>query len=377
MTEALAADDSLTADDTFAGTVSSFEKLSLTTVTGSKTVDLANLNDISYVTTTAATALTLNNMASAGTLELTAATNVVTVNVDSAATGTADILNVVLKNSTAGVVAFGTVTAANVETVNLTTTDSGTVADTAATIDTATVAATSATKITVTGNDGLTLTNTGNVKVTTFDASGVVGDGTDDTAANLAVTFTSANTTATATVHITGGAGNDALTGGATIDVIVGGAGKDVIKGAANADTLTGGAGNDTFVYGAVSESTLIKLDVITDFTANTFGQGASGAATSAGANAGSTSLNGDLINLNAVVGGLTDINVGVQTSAADAQTFLQNTAADTVNFTGFVGAALDSSSSKLYIDVDNNGTVDMVLQLTGVTTITSAAFVL
>lgn len=387
MTEALADKAAgLSANDAFSKVISNFEKLSLTTVTGSKTVNLANLDNISYVKTTAATALTLENLASNGTVELTAATNVVTAGVKDAAAGTADVLNVVLTNSTAGVVAYGKVVAADVETVNITTNDTGTAANTAATIDTFTLEATKATKVVVSGNNGLTLTNTGNVKIVEFDASGVVGNGTDDTAANLKVTFTSANTTATDTVKITGGAGNDVLTGNAGLDTIVGGAGNDTITGGAEVDTLTGGAGNDTFVYNAASDSTLAKMDTITDFSANTFGQGTNGAATDAGAStADAAKWTGDVIDVAAIIAaatdtdgstGITKLDVFVASNAADALTFIQNVG-NAANNDGQTGFALDSSSGKLYLDFNSDGVVDSVIGLTGVTTITEAAFVI
>jgi hypothetical protein len=41
------------------------------------------------------------------------------------------------------------------------------------------------------------------------------------------------------------------------------------------------------------------------------------------------------------------------------------------------VAAALDSTSGKLYIDLNSDGAIDSVIGLTGVTTITEAAFVL
>jgi len=207
--------------------------------------------------------LILTNLASNGTLELTAQ-GYTTVNVKDAATGTADVLNVVLTNSTVGSLNGGTVVAADVETININTKDSGTLANTAATQDSATLVATSATSIVVTGNNGLNLTNTGNTKVTSFDASGVVGNGADDTADNLSVSFTSANNTATAEVTIKGGAGNDVLTGNAAKDTLIGGAGDDTLNGAGGVDVLTGGEGKDIFVFTTVASSG-VSYDTITD----------------------------------------------------------------------------------------------------------------
>jgi S-layer protein len=199
--------------------------------------------------------LALTNLATGGTLELTGAgTNV--VGIKDAASGTADTLNLILKSAAA--VNFLDTTAASVETIAITTADT----DSTAQQDSLTLVATGATKITVSGNAGLALTNTGNTKVVNFDASGVTATG-----AAGAVTFVSANTTASAAVSIKGGAGNDTLTGNAGIDTIVGGAGDDTIDGGANNDVLTGGAGKDKFIQTAVSVSG-VSYDTITDLAA-------------------------------------------------------------------------------------------------------------
>jgi trimeric autotransporter adhesin len=377
MTEALAANDSLSSDDSFADTVSGFEKLSLTTVTGSKTVDMENMDGINYVKTSAATGLTLANLASGATLELTAAANTVNAQIKNASTSSSDVLNVVLTNSTAGVLAYGTVNVSNVESVNITTKDSGTSANKAATVDTLTLGNAGDLKtLVVKGNDGVTLTNTTATKLTSFDASGVVGDDASDTAANLAVTFTSANSTATDTVTIKGGAGNDSLTGNSNKDVIDGGAGKDTITGGGGADTLTGGAGNDKFVLTAASDSTLAKMDIITDFSANTYGNGTAGAAGTGTTAALAADYTGDVIDIHTLLAnGATKVSVLVVTNAADAQTFIQNVGNDGTA-TDTTGIALDSSTGKLYIDFNTDGVIDSVVQLTGVTSISAAAFI-
>jgi S-layer protein len=218
--------------------------------------------------------LTLTNMADDGTVELTADSDVTVTMTD--ANGESDTMNVILTNSTAGVVEFGTVNIANVETVNISTNDTGEDGDAAATIDTATLEATSATSVVVSGNNGLNLTNTGNDEITSFDASGVVADDTDDTAANLEVTFASENDTTTAEVSITGGEGNDELTGNAAKDTINGGDGDDNLSGEAGADVLNGGAGDDTLdggtgedvLTGGAGDDTFVMDDLPTSGTA-------------------------------------------------------------------------------------------------------------
>lgn len=262
-----------------------FEKLSLTAVTGSKTIDLDGINGADDVTTTAATALVLNNMDSNGSLTLTAATNNVTIGMRSAALNASDVLNINLKNTAA--TAFGTVVATNINNVNISTADAAVAPalGSAAVIHSMTLTDAVVTSIVVTGNNGLTLTNTTGVAVTNFDASGVVGNstaastyvaGTTDTAANLAVTYTSANVTTTAAVTIKGGAGNDTLTGAAAIDTITGGAGDDIITGGAGADVLDGGAnsvgGGDTVTYADVTVATSHSLANLSGMAINLSG---------------------------------------------------------------------------------------------------------
>ncbi len=126
--------------------------------------------------------------------------------------------------------------------------------------------------------------------------------------------------------------------------------------------------------YVAASNSTLVNLDVISDFTANTVSLAAplNTAALAA-------TRNGDVLSFTALAAvatqaGVGPIRVSVQTNSTDAQIFLQNISADAT--ADEFAAALDSSTGRLFVDLDANGTVDSVVQLTGVTTITAAAFV-
>jgi S-layer protein len=218
--------------------VTGFEKLTLTAV-GTATVDLAQLGSYSNVTHAAATALTLNNMASGGTLTLTGTATNDVVSVANASTGTADVLNVAL--SATGALTGGSVTAANVETINLSATDNTASVVAGTNTDILTLVATSAKSIVVTGNAHLTLTNTGNVAVTSIDASGMTGG----------ITVTAAGTVAET---IKGGAAANVLTAstGTLADVLIGGAAADTLTNNAGLTTLTGGAGADTFVIDTV-----------------------------------------------------------------------------------------------------------------------------
>ncbi len=239
-TNAAAADNSATFNTKFTG----FETLKIIT-DNATALDLAGLNAVSTVDIGFNGTHSFTNMVSGGTLKLTTANTSTTAGITNATFSATDVLN--LQLNAAGVTAYGTVVAAGVETINISTADAVAAGSDAA-IDALVLQATGATSIVVSGNNGLNMTNTGNILVTNFDASGVVNNNTvatstvaatTDTAANLAVTFASANTTVGAAVTIKGGAGNDTLTGGVTIDTITGGEGADII---------TGGAANDSII---------------------------------------------------------------------------------------------------------------------------------
>jgi len=379
--QAEAADD----DAAFNTAFSSFEVLKLSdALDAGETLDLDGLNGVASVVLAAggdnASTSVIDNLSNNGSVEIQAASTGVVVQIDGAAFNATDSLGVTLTNSSNALVAFGTVTAASTETINITTNDTGTGADAAATIDTAILVATGAKTVTVSGNNGLDLTNTGNTAITTFDASGVVGDSaaTVDTAANLAVKFASANTTATATVNITGGAGEDELDGNAAKDVISGGDGADTINGSTGQDTLTGGAGADVFEFmslqGTSSDSTVAAPDVITDYALST------------------VATAGDMLNIDIDTAGPVDESadiVGDTTGAGQAAGVNYEVADGILTLSGAGAAAVDTLSEWLteaaavassdgdmlafefgtdtYIFAQN-GAQDMVIELDGVT---------
>lgn len=402
LTETLAASDSLSANATFAGLISGFERLSLNTVTASKTVNLANLDNINHVTTTAATSLTLSNLASNGTLVLTAATNTVAVGVTDALTGTADVLNINLTQTAD--TAFGTVTASNVETLNIVSTDSNTTV--AGTTDhSLTVVDTAAKAIVVTGNAHLTLTQA-STALTSVDASGMTvasaTAGADTQGLNFisgdlaqaatatgsagvdSLDFSAVSTSKAMTINgglggkagvtgdtLIGGAGDDTitvtglgnatLTGGAGKDTITGSTGNDTITGGTGADTLTGGSGNDAFTLTSATDSAPSAFDTITDFVAKT--------ATTAG----------DTIAFNSLIFSSTDTEVTVFVANSGS---LALAALSSATFgANVINVALDSSTGTLYMDATSgtagisDGIADLAIVMTGVTTITADAF--
>jgi S-layer protein len=179
----------------------------------------------------------------------------------------ADVLNLTMKSS--GAMDGKSLTATTVETVNISLVDS----DSTKHVNTLKIVDTALKTLVITGNAGLTLTNT-DTTVTSVDASAVTntagtaatglswttgalagastikgtstgGDVIDAALAAKAVTITAyagTNTiTGSSTVGstLTGGSGADTINGGDGIDTIVGGGGKDVITGGAGADSIT------------------------------------------------------------------------------------------------------------------------------------------
>lgn len=328
---------------------------------------------------------TLSGLNSGATVNIGGASTALTVSITgaTATTSTADVLNIGTTTASAG-----TVTATGVETVNIAA-GSGS--------STMTLVATSAKTITASGAGTLNLTNTGNTKVTLFDASAstgartfvsanttdsvtlkggskddvldasatastksatIEGNGGNDTITGAGGSDTLSGGTGNDTIDgaggndtidggdgndgitggggndsITGGGGDDAITGDAGNDTIDGGAGNDTITGGAGKDTLTGGAGADTFVFAAASDSTGVNADTITDF-----------------------------------VSGVDKISAGTVTYLGEANGYGQVLS----SLSGSAGEAiLDISTNSLYIDVDGDAAItnaDYLIQLTGVT---------
>jgi len=369
------------------GKITGFETLSINgaALANGSTVDLSKLSGLTsaqilgVANTGAATISNVGANASVvlkGNMVAGQADGSLTVSLKDA-TGSADVLNLTIdqnitQNNDGTVDTFTSavtgITLTGIETVNFNSTGN---LSTAVTTGNSTDKAVNG--LTMTNNDLVTLNVSGDQAFTFTSAAGMTKLATVNLGASTAGGTVNLNAATTIGVTVTGSAAADTITGTTKVDTISGGAGSDVITGGTGADVLSGGAGNDRFVLAASTDSTLVAMDVISDFTANTVGQGTNGAATTAGAVAAATSRNGDVIDL-ATLATPTTIEFSVQSNAADAQTAIQNANADTA--LASVNAALDSSSGRLYIDIDNNGTIDSVITLTGVTTLTAAAFV-
>lgn len=334
--------------------------------------------------------LILNGMADAGTVELTDNNEGSTTVVMDDASGSDDSLKLKL-NGTANLYA-GMVIVADVETINIETTnsDEDNLPQFASYLD---LQAADTETVTVSGNHGVIFD--GLSSVTLFDASGVQASessaGADDagtvgrvyvwsgaTDADVTIltgngddivdaTFVGTGTTDDVAATVTTGAGDDTVYGSKGGDTIDLGEGDDVVYSSKAADTITLGEGNDVYDLNSAGHSTIAVRDVITDFSANTEGN----ATANLGANGvAADDLTGDLIDLQAF--GAATLDVEVFANAADASTYLGNN-----DFDSEMNIALDSSTGYLYIDSDDDGLADSVIELQGVTTIDEAAFLI
>ena len=204
-----------------ADVATNFEILQL--VGGNGTVDLDNFGDIDHVAVGAlGSTLTLNNMGNGGLLEYVAAPGQnVTVSVKGADTGRTDVLNVTIADDEE--VTAGTLTVANVETINITADDTD-LGEDGPVEHAMTLTAGAATAVNISGDAELRLTLTGSDKITKIDASSNTG--------GLTVNLANINNAANAFVTLTGSSADDDITMGIG-NVITGGEGKDTFTATA------------------------------------------------------------------------------------------------------------------------------------------------
>jgi len=375
--------------------ISGFEILKLSPYgSSSQVIDLAKFNgNVNHIILDGnnssgsgdSAGLVFMNLANNATLELTSPNSgTMDVQVSGAAAGSTDVLNIKL-NSSSELVNPGTLTAANIETVNIMATDyeAGAYLSGASKIN---LVAADATKVTISGSHGVDFTGSTLGNLVYLDASNAGGAG-----AIGAVTFASQATDKAMSVKTAGGndsidlrsvtsvgagatvdtgAGDDTVWGTAGNDSIKLGDGRDTVYSSAGADVITLGGGNDVYVLQQASHSGATVFDKIVDFTANTV----AGATIAAGATATVADLNGDTISIKVGASATSGIAVSVKGSEADALNFLQSTSANSAAHA--TGIALDSTTGKLYVDLDADGVADSVIVLTGVNSITEAAFV-
>jgi Ca2+-binding RTX toxin-like protein len=126
-------------------------------------------------------------------------------------------------------------------------------------------------------------------------------------------------------VTLTTGSGNDMMTGGDHDDTIEAGAGDDVVNGSAGADTIRLGEGRDTVVYTALSQSNATAADTVYGFVSDN-----------------------DVVNVSGL--GATRF-MGAQNSFDLAQGALAGG--------GVISAVFDTATSRLWVDMNGDGTLD------------------
>ncbi|MBA2673516.1 hypothetical protein [Ramlibacter sp.] len=214
----------------------------------------ANVVSVDGVASMSST-LALTNMANAGTVVLTSDNaGLISIGMKDAS-GTADTIN--LKLTGAGAIVGGTISVAGVETVSIVTDDTNTTPT--GITHSLTLMDASATTITVSGDAGLNLVDTGTA-ITSLDASGITKGGFSWTtgaltsAATIKGSATGANNVdwflATKAVTYTGGTGVDFVETNGANNTISTGAGADVVYLGDGANTVDLGAGNDIIDLG-------------------------------------------------------------------------------------------------------------------------------
>jgi Ca2+-binding RTX toxin-like protein len=145
--------------------------------------------------------------------------------------------------------------------------------------------------------------------------------------------------------NLTGSSGNNTLSGGSGNDTLSGGSGNDRLIGGTGKDAMTGGSGNDVFDFNALSEmgTTSTTRDVIADFIRGH-----------------------DRIDLATL-----DANTATTTNDAFRGTLIAASA-------GFTAAGqLKLASGVLYGNIDADSTAEFAIQLTGVSALSAADFIL
>ena len=183
-------------------------------------------------------------------------------------------------------------------------------------------------------------------------AGGTGDDTLDGKAGNDLLTGDAGNDT------LKGGAGDDWLFGDAGNDILDGGAGNDVLVGGAGTDTLKGGAGADSFVF-YDDDLTLnqANLDTVSDFKIK----------------------QGDKLAFDFDFTA-EDVTIALGKTDRKASYDELRNAANESGAKIFVGyTAADKKNGYAFVDTDDNGSMDMAIKLTGITSsnkIDTASFI-
>jgi S-layer protein len=338
--------------------VSGFEQLTLATV---GTIALANFGNNTFSTVSVGGDATATASAISGisgqTVLVTGAlgADLTLTYAGKVSIGTSDSQTIEFK-SDSGITATKQIVAADIETINLISTDTDATATLHANTVLLTVAA--ATTINVSGNAGVVLTNAGAGlidAVQTLNASGVVLGAVTSTGVTYAASYNVVGGVTT----IIGSNGVDTLTGGSsTNDTISAGSGADIIAYSGGADTFTGGAGADTFDIDALSAGTASSKLIITDLAV------------------------GDKIDVADIDAGTISTTTlgaaGSLGSAATFQNYLDNAAAGNGGTNAL--AKWFQFDGNTYLVIDNTAgatfaATDSVIQINGLVDLTTSAF--
>lgn len=202
---------------------------------------------------------TIDKLASGGTLELVGGSDGVIVQVTDAATGTADVLNIVANAAVTNAATptdLGKVVANKVETINVEAKD--TITGTDVSTNTLQIDGDKATTVNVKGAGNLTLTFTAESKALTL---------VDGSTATGKLDITSVKNDGENLV-IKGGLGADILTSAGKNDKLFGGDGSDTLKAAGDIALveLNGGAGIDSYDVSSAKANTAASVVRITNF---------------------------------------------------------------------------------------------------------------
>ncbi|MFI3135506.1 MAG: hypothetical protein QX192_09870, partial [Methylococcales bacterium] len=324
------------ASSTFATKVTGFERLTLAAASANpQTVDVATLlgaTNQNYVTTTgvATNVLQLSNLNASGAGATVVIKNAngtanagVTLNGSTGSTSS-DVLNLTLSDTATttdakAVVTFGTIDAANVETVKITVSDARTTSVNYQSANTATITDAALQSLVVSGNQSLVLTHTAGTALTSVDASGM-------TVGSLSFTSNASQYATTVKGSLLGG---DNLDFSAVLAAVT-------LTETAGANTVQGGVGADTIVGGTGAD--VIYAD-----------------------NAGTNEVQTATMTYNASANDVLTVN-GVAITAATGA----NLAASTLNMTAAINAS--AALKNIVVATDNNAAVAGEIRLTWLT---------
>lgn len=241
---------------------------------------------------------------------------------------------------------LGTLSTPDAETLNIDINE--TAADRGLTINNLNAPDLNGATLTITGDGNLTIVDGAASGLTSVNASASTGNidvaGIFGDAANNGLQDVFSGTS---NISITTGGGADRVTGvnnAARVDTINTGAGNDIIIATTGADVMTLGAGSDVIGYTALAQSSAAAVDTVTDFVSGT-----------------------DQFDFTQLLGGNATF-VGNFANFGAAQ--------GAVNNGGAVEAVFQQDTNSLWVDVNNDGTLnanDLQIKLSGISTLVQA----